>query len=101
MVDVRVITRLCGTDWGWYKTVTINIEKVLALAEDYLSPGAERETINDRLQQLGQEIEDAPKSIRWKVRARVGERVRWYELPDDLEGDAQEAGVHRGTGTAG
>ena len=101
VVDVRVITRLCGNDWGWYKTVTINIDKVLALAEDYLSESEEGEIITGRLQQLGREIEDAPKSIRWKVRGRVGERVRWYELPDDIEADAEEAGVHRGTGAAG
>ena len=32
---------------------------------------------------LGRRLDDAPKSRRWKVRARVGERVRWYELPEE------------------
>ena len=27
-------------------------------------------------------IEDAPKSMGWKMRARMGERVQWYELPE-------------------
>jgi hypothetical protein len=28
---------------------------------------------------------DAPKSLRWKLRARVGERKRWYRLPQEEE----------------
>ena len=32
---------------------------------------------------LGRAIEAAPKSLRWKARARVGERVRWYEQPEE------------------
>jgi hypothetical protein len=28
-------------------------------------------------------IEAHPKSTRWKVRARIGERARWYDLPEE------------------
>ena len=31
----------------------------------------------------GKAIEATPKSLRWKARARVGERVRWYEQPEE------------------
>jgi hypothetical protein len=30
-------------------------------------------------------VEDAPKSLRWKLRDRIGDRVRWYEEPDEVE----------------
>jgi len=30
-------------------------------------------------------IDAAPKSLRWRTRARVGERVRWYELPEEID----------------
>ena len=26
----------------------------------------------------------APKSMKWKLRANVGDRVRWYELPEEV-----------------
>jgi len=32
---------------------------------------------------LSQAMEAAPKSVRWKMRARVGEKVTWYELPEE------------------
>ena len=30
-------------------------------------------------------IEGAPKSGRWRLRARVGERVTWYAEPEEME----------------
>ena len=97
VLDIRFIARLCGSDWGWYKTVTMNIDKVLALADEYLESGEAKDIITSRLQRLREAIEAAPKSIRWKVRAAIGERVRWYELPEDMEGEVKEKGAHRGT----
>jgi len=83
VIDSRRIARLCGDDWGWYKTITMNIEKVVALADDYLG-GEEKELITGRLRRLRQIIEEAPKSMKWKMRARVGEKARWYEIPEDI-----------------
>jgi len=33
---------------------------------------------------LRRALDEAPKSLRWKLRARVGERVLWYELPEEV-----------------
>ena len=30
-------------------------------------------------------IDEAPKSTRWKLRARVGDRVTWYAEPEEME----------------
>jgi len=38
--------------------------------------------VQKRLEDLQNRIENAPKSMRWKIRARVGEKARWYELPE-------------------
>lgn len=100
-IDLRYITKLCADDWGWYKTVTLNLDKLIVLADDYLTEGDAKGVIVARLCRLRDEIEAAPKSLKWKVRAAVGERVRWYDLPEDMEGEIQEGGAHRGTGGAG
>jgi hypothetical protein len=39
-----------------------------------------------RIGQLQEAIERAPKSLAWRVRAAIGERVRWYELPEEDAG---------------
>ncbi len=83
MINSRRIACVCGDDWGWHKTVTMNIEQVIALADDYLE-GKERERVTSRLRRLHQIIEEAPKSMKWRMRARIGERVRWYNLPEDI-----------------
>ena len=30
-------------------------------------------------------IDEAPKSTRWRLRAKVGERKRWYEEPEEVD----------------
>jgi hypothetical protein len=47
----------------------------------------ERKTVVSRVQKLTGMIEPAPKSFGWKMRARIGERTRWYDLPE-ADGDA-------------
>jgi hypothetical protein len=32
---------------------------------------------------MSEALEQAPKSRRWKLRDRIGERKRWYELPEE------------------
>jgi len=83
-IDLDVILRLCANDWGWYKTVTMNIAKVVCLADDYLE-GERKGKVVERLQRLERAIVAAPKSLAWKARAAIGERARWYELPEEVQ----------------
>ena len=82
-IDPRFIAQLCSGDWGWYKTLTMNIDKMIDLAPDYLDE-KEKEAVVERLARLRQVIEEAPKSMKWKMRAKVGEKKRWYDLPEDV-----------------
>jgi len=82
-IDPRPIAELVSNDWGWYKTLSTNLDKVLALAADYLE-GERREICTERLTRLRQMMEDVPKSMKWKMRARIGEKKRWYDLPEDV-----------------
>jgi hypothetical protein len=77
---------LVGDDWGWWRTVTLNLEKIRLLLDD-----EERQTLvaagaldpDVQLAALTRAAEDAPKTRRWKLRAKVGERKRWYEQPEE------------------
>lgn len=39
--------------------------------------------MTDRIGRLLAEMEAAPKSRKWKLRNRVGDRVPWYVLPEE------------------
>jgi hypothetical protein len=39
-------------------------------------------TVRKRIQELTSLMENEPKTLAWKLRARVGEKVQWYELPE-------------------
>jgi hypothetical protein len=79
-LDVSQITRPCSEHWGWYKTVTMNLDRVVSFAGNVL-PAGEQATLVGRAQRIRKTIEGAPKSLRWQTRARLGESMRWYDMP--------------------
>jgi hypothetical protein len=84
-IDAARIADLCARDWGLYRTLQLNLERLgAALPESGLSDDA-RSVVAARLAGITAAIEAAPKSVKWKARARVGDRVRWYEEPDEVD----------------
>lgn len=78
------IARLCADDWGLWKTITGTIERLRSDSDNWFDPEY-RSILNQRLDQLNGAIEAAPRTRRWKMRARVGERKRWYQLPEEVD----------------
>jgi hypothetical protein len=106
-IDLRRIRALCGTDWGWWRTVDDNLERLVERWAHATADGdrtvarlgtaaSERPLASDgsladaamvaldRARALRAALAHAPKSIGWRVRAVVGPRVRWYELPEEV-----------------
>lgn len=81
----RFLGVLCA-DWGWWRTVTGNLSKLALLvgADATLVPPAPRHDALGSAERLLELADAAPKSLKWKARARVGERARWYELPEEV-----------------
>ena len=82
-INVGYLCGLAARDWGLWRTMTMVARRLDAHARDAGRPG-------DRCggQREGRGAARArwtrvPKSRGWRLRARVGDRVRWYELPDD------------------
>jgi hypothetical protein len=82
-INSKYIADNCAGDWGVYKTFTININRILT----YLDKLGENEEMQQRVKKqcdaLLSQIEAVPKSMKWKMRAKVGEKKRWYRLPED------------------
>jgi hypothetical protein len=84
-INVERVAELTGNDWGLQRTFELNLERLRkGLAEQPLSAG-EAGAVGERVDALATAIDDAPKSRRWKLRARLGERVRWYEEPEEVD----------------
>lgn len=92
-INRDVILAHTSVDWGWWRTVTQNLDtmdKFIAdgLAGDDLRTGhSPRFDPAAQLETLRGVIERAPKSLRWKVRSVVGDRVSWYETPEEIGHD--------------
>jgi hypothetical protein len=88
-LDLRVFRSLVADDWGWWRTVTLNLDRITALMNGGARPAIEGGKLDARtqLQSLSEAAESAPKSRRWKMRARVGERKRWYDVPEETPHD--------------
>jgi hypothetical protein len=83
-VNAGRIAALCAADWGLWRTITGNLDTCCALAPGYDVPN--RAEVEARLQELLHRIEAEPKTRSWKLRAKLGDRKRWYELPDEVGG---------------
>jgi hypothetical protein len=82
----RIGELVCG-DWGWWRTVTMNLDKLAQLADGAhrdLLPEARRFEPAEQARAVRSFCEGCHKTMKWKVRARVGDRVRWYELPEEV-----------------
>jgi hypothetical protein len=86
VLDTNRFAQLVAADWGWWRTVTGNLGKLPDLAADQpalIPPGAPQDP---RVQaaELLELARSVPKGMKWKMRANVGDRMRWYELPEEV-----------------
>jgi hypothetical protein len=81
------VGRVVADDWGWWRTVTMNLDKVAHFAEDEhsdLVPEARLFEPADQARQLRGCCDEVPKPMKWKLRAMMGDRVQWYQLPEEV-----------------
>jgi hypothetical protein len=89
-ISLRRITELTSNDWGWWRTLTGNLDKLTESLATDVRPGdldfgrAGHYEPAAQIERLRAAIDEAPKSTRWKLRARVGDRMPWYELPEEV-----------------
>ena len=80
------IARLCSSDWGLWRTFTANLEALEGHLKRYDLTEESKERIGERIEALLQRIEEEPTTFGWKMRAKIGDRKRWYDLPEEVEG---------------
>ncbi|HRQ32067.1 MAG TPA: hypothetical protein PLM89_03075, partial [Anaerolineales bacterium] len=85
-INILRIAQLCGQDWGLYKTTSINLKRVAEVAREESLPltEAERSLVQKRIAEIQRALETMPKSVQWKLRDKVGTRVRWYAEVEEV-----------------
>lgn len=83
-INVNRIVHLTSDDWGLWKTSTLSLAKVKRYVLTTEMEQAQHDTLNTRLNTLEVALQTSPKSMRWKMRDRVGDKVKWYELPEEV-----------------
>jgi hypothetical protein len=86
-INADLIAELCAKDWGLYTTVSMSIQKLHTFLDegDVALDPEEAQVIKKRLVKLQKTMDEAPKTLAWKMRARVGTRVRWYEEVEEVQ----------------
>ena len=86
VVNGAYISGIMAKDWGFYYTSTTNLNEVKSHLGNYaaLSP-SDRDVISGRIDQLLDMVEKEPKSLGWKLRAKVGTKKQWYNDVEEVE----------------
>jgi hypothetical protein len=84
-INIKLVAELCADDWGLWRTTTMNLGKVNQLVTDYNQLNATDKTqVASQVGAALQRISDQPKSLAWRLRDRVGDRVKWYKEVDEV-----------------
>lgn len=85
VIDEGRIAALCTSDWGLWRTISMNLEKVRALAETYPQLDEEqRARVIAATGRLKRTIDASPKPLAWRLRDRVGDRRQWWTDVDEV-----------------
>jgi hypothetical protein len=86
IINIDRVAQLLSKDWGLWRTTTMNLGKVKQMADHYpqLSDDQKQQVVS-RVDQALARIEIEPKSTAWRLRDRVGDRVKWYKDVDEVQ----------------
>jgi hypothetical protein len=85
-INAARIADLCASDWGLWRTITGNLAVCRDHVDSYALSDDDKVQVRTRIDELLERIEREPKSRAWRLRARIGERKRWYEVPEEVAG---------------
>jgi hypothetical protein len=85
-IDAAYIARMAANDWGLYRTVQLNIGKLTHTLDEL---EVDHDVVRARIDELWSVVEAEQKPLKWRLRAQVGDRMQWYELPEEVRSPYQ------------
>lgn len=85
-INMRCIADLMAGDWGFYYTVTTNLNKLKEFVGEFEPLTEEdKKDVSAKIDKLLEAIESKPKSLKWRMRARVGTKRKWYQEVEEVD----------------
>jgi len=85
-INSEHISGLLARDWGFYYTVKTNLRKISEMMEKYDVLGnQDKAAVGDKIKRLLENIDGKPKTLAWKLRAKAGASVRWYNVVEEVQ----------------
>jgi hypothetical protein len=83
IINVKNIASICAKDWGWHHTISLNLKRLLELLPLTTLTDFEKENIVKKIMEIRIYMDAEPKSIKWKLRDKIGDRITWYDEPEE------------------
>ncbi len=84
-IETARLLALTADDWGLEHTITINLRRLPGGIGDFGLPEAQAALVARRASAILDLLAGARKGPRWRLRAAIGEHVRWYQLPEEAQ----------------
>jgi hypothetical protein len=81
VIGLDRIAAVTGADWGWHTTASDTLDRLSEASRGFDEERSSR--LWARIGEIRDAVAAAPKSMRWRARARVGRRIPWYEIPEE------------------
>ena len=85
-IDAHYIARVAAEDWGMFRTLELNVAKLLLTLDEV---DVDRDLVRGHVKELWDVVVATPKPLKWRLRAQVGDRMQWYELPEEVRSPYQ------------
>ncbi len=85
-IDIGRVARLCADDWGLWRTTTMNLEKVKQLLAGFPQLTQQQHgAVADQVDRALVRIAAEPKTLGWRIRNRIGDRMKWHKDVDEVK----------------
>jgi hypothetical protein len=84
-INLARIADLMSRDWGLWHTANVNLDKIQRIADGHDRIGvADRARVVAQIDAIQRAVAAAPKPLAWRMRAKVGDRVKWYKDVEEV-----------------
>lgn len=84
-INVEHFSDLCSYDWGLWRTIIINFEKTRSFVSKYLDNHTDERNVDQKIEEILEIIHQHKKSLKWRLRRIIGEKIKWYREVEELE----------------
>ena len=85
-INADHVAKTLSKDWGFHYTATTNLRRIAEYAASHpaISNG-DKVVVAARVKKLMDAIDAEPKTLMWKLRAKVGTAVKWYNVVEEIQ----------------